>query len=110
MDLLKDVDLLGSKPVKTPLDPSAKLHRDTTKPFEDILGYIRLVGKLLYLITIIPDIVFFTQQLRQFLTSPTITYYDRACGVMKYLKGSSRKGLLFTRDSNLQLLDFTDAD
>jgi len=65
-DLLHDTSLLGSKPVSTPLDSSIKLHQDTSKAFEDIFSYRRLVGKLLYLTTTRPDIAFVTQQLTNF--------------------------------------------
>lgn len=51
LDLLKDTCLLGCKIVKNPLDPSVKQHQDSSKPFEDILSYRRLVGKLIYLTT-----------------------------------------------------------
>jgi hypothetical protein len=110
LDLLHDTGLLGAKPAKTPLDNSVKLHQDDTPPYEDIAGYRRLVGKLLYLTTTRPDIAFVTQQLSQFLSSPTQTHYDTACRVVRYLKGSPGRGLLFRRDAQLQLLGFTDAD
>jgi hypothetical protein len=110
LDLIHDTGLLGSKPVSTPLEPSIKLHQDTSKAYDDILSYRRLVGKLLYLTTTRPDIAFVTQQLSQFLSAPTITHYETACRVVKYLKGTPGQGLLFRRDSTLQLLGFTDAD
>jgi hypothetical protein len=110
LDLLHDTGLLGAKPAKTPLENSVKLHQETTKPYKDIDGYRRLVGKLLYLTTTRQDIAFVTQQLSQFLSSPTQTHYDTACRVVKYLKGSLGRGLLFKRDAQLQLLGFTDAD
>jgi len=105
-----DIGLLASKPINTPIDPSVKLHQDTTKPFADILSYRRLTGRLLYLTTTRPAIAFVTQQLSKFLQAPTITHYKTACRVVKYLKGSLGRGLLIKRDSNLQLLKFTDAD
>ncbi|CAJ2637826.1 unnamed protein product [Trifolium pratense] len=105
-----DTRLLGAKPAKTLLDPSVKLHQDTSPPFEDIASYRRLVGKLLYLTTTRPDIAFVTQQLSQFLTSPTQAHYDTACRVVKFLKGSPGRGLYFSRTSKLQLLGFTDAN
>lgn len=110
LDILKDINLLGYKTVKTPLDPCVKLHIDSSAPYEYILFYMRLVGKLLYLITTKRDINFTTQQLSQFLSTPTITHYDISFRVVKYLKGSPGKGLIFIRDSNLQLLGFIDAD
>ncbi|CAJ2648060.1 unnamed protein product [Trifolium pratense] len=110
LDLLLDTGLLGAKPAKTPLDTSVKLHQDTASPYADIAGYRRLVGKLLYLTTTRPDIAFVTQQLSQFLSAPTQTHYDTACRVVRYLKNSPGRGLLFRRDSQLHLLGFTDAD
>jgi hypothetical protein len=79
LGLLHDTGLFGAKPAKTPLENSVKLHQETTKPYKDIDGYRRLVGKLLYLTTTRQDIAFVTQQLSQFLSSPTQTHYDTAC-------------------------------
>ncbi|PNX75793.1 retrovirus-related Pol polyprotein from transposon TNT 1-94 [Trifolium pratense] len=110
LDLLKDTGLIGSKPAPTPLDHSTKIHQDSSAAYEDIGGYRRLIGKLLYLTTTRPDISFATQQLSQFLSSPTITHYDTACRVVRYLKGTPGRGLFFPRSSSLQLLGFADAD
>jgi hypothetical protein len=110
LDLLKDTGLLGSKPAPTPLDSSIKLHRDNSAAYEDIAGYRRLVGKLLYLTTTRPDIAFVTQQLSQFLSSPTLVHYDTACRVVRYLKGTPGRGLFFSSSSTIQLLGFADAD
>ena len=63
LDLLEDSDLLGSKPLSTPSDPSIKLHNDSTSSFPDISAYRRLIGRLLYLNTTRPDIIYITQQL-----------------------------------------------
>lgn len=51
-----------------------------------------------------------TQQLSQFLNSPTIIHYQNAYRVIKYLKGSPGWGILFKRHAQLQLLDFPYAD
>ncbi|MCH81055.1 retrovirus-related Pol polyprotein from transposon TNT 1-94 [Trifolium medium] len=110
LDLLKDTGLLGSKPAPTPLDPSVKLHQDDAAVYEDIGGYRRLIGKLLYLTTTRPDISFATQQLSQFLCKPIIAHYESACRVIRYLKGTPGRGLFFPRASSLQLLGFADAD
>jgi hypothetical protein len=110
LDLLTDTGLLGSKPAPTPLDPSVKLHHEDSAAYDDIAGYRRLIGKLLYLTTTRPDIAFAVQQLSQFLSKPTIVHYDTACRVVRYLKGSPGKGLFFPRSSTLQILGFADAD
>jgi hypothetical protein len=110
LDLLESAGLLGSKPASTPLDPSVKLHQDDSPLFDDIPSYRRLIGKLLYLNTTRPDITLATQQLSQFLNSPTITHYKTACRVIRYLKHNPGRGLLFPRDSEKQVLGYVDAD
>jgi hypothetical protein len=110
LDLLHDSGLLGSKPASTPLDPSIKLHNDDGKPYEDISQYRRLVGKLLYLTNTRPDIAYATQQLSQFLHKPIVTHYKAACRVIRYLKHNPGRGLIFHRNSEMQLLGYSDAD
>jgi hypothetical protein len=110
LDLLRDTGLIGSKPAPTPLDASIKLHQDDSAAYGDIEGYRRLIGKLLYLTTTRPDIAFATQQLSQFLTSPTLVHYDTTCRIVRYLKGTPGRGLFFSRNSTLQVLGFADAD
>lgn len=110
LDLLNEVGLLGSKPVKTPLDPSIKLCQDSSEPYNDVGSYRRLIGKLLYLTNTRPDITYATQQLSQFLSAPTVTHYNSACRVLRYLKGSLGRGLVLPRDSILLVFGFSDAD
>lgn len=101
MDLLAESRLLGAKPAKLPLDPTTKLYQDSTKLYEDIASYRRLIGKLLYLTTTRPDISFAVQQLSQFLNKPIMTHYRAACQVLRFLKGNPGRGIFFPRDSNL---------
>jgi hypothetical protein len=110
LDLLKDFGLLGAKPAAMPLDPAVKLHNDEGKLFDDISQYRRLIGKLLYLTNTRPDIAYATQQLSQFLHKPTVTHFNAACRVIRYLKNSPGRGLLFSRHSDIQILGFSDAD
>jgi hypothetical protein len=110
LDLLADTGLLASKPVSTPLDPSVKLHSDNGEPYADITEYRRLIGRLLYLTTTRPDITLATQQLSQFLNAPTTTHYNAACRVLRYLKANPGYGLLFPRNSEIQILGYADAD
>ncbi|XP_050893318.1 secreted RxLR effector protein 161-like [Lathyrus oleraceus] len=102
--------MLGSKPALTPTDPSVKLHADSGKAFEDIGAYSRLIGRLMYLNTTHPDITYATQQLSQFLHNPTMAHYHAACRVIRYLKNSPDRGILFRRNAELQQLGFSNSD
>jgi len=110
LDLLQDSGLLGSKPVTTPSDPSIKLYNDSSPLFTDVSAYRRLVGRLIYLNTTTPDIIFITQQLSHFLSKLTHTRYNAALRVLKYLKGSPCRGIFFPRGSGLHIQGYTDAD
>nr|KYP45329.1 Retrovirus-related Pol polyprotein from transposon TNT 1-94 [Cajanus cajan] len=110
LDLLSDCEVLGCKPVNTPLEPGIHLYQDEGPAYLDIPGYRRLIGRLLYLTTTRPDICFATQQLSQFLANPRIQHYKAAQRVLRYLKGCPGKAIFFSRSSSLQLMDFSDAD
>jgi len=95
LELLEDAKLTSCKPVSTPLDLSTCLHQDGGSLHHDVSSYRRLVGRLLYLTTTRPDIAYATQQLSQFMASPTVTHYQVALRVLRYLKRSPGRGLFF---------------
>ncbi|RDX87998.1 hypothetical protein CR513_30457, partial [Mucuna pruriens] len=78
--------------------------------YEDLAGYRRLIGRLLYLTTTRPNINYAVQQLSQFHAQPTMMHYQAAQRVFKFLNRSTGKGLFFSRSSSLQLLGFAYAD
>jgi hypothetical protein len=86
------------------------LHQDPSSPYHDIPAYRRLIGRLIYLTNTRPDITFATQQLSQFLSSPTEKHFQAATRVLRYLKKSPGQGLFFPKDSSLMLSGFSDAD
>jgi len=110
IDHLTDTGHLASKPVSTPSEPSCKLHQDTSAPYTDVASYRRLIGRLIYLTNTRPDITFATQQLSQFLSSPTEKHFNAATRILRYLKKCPGQGLFFPRTSSLCLSGFSDAD
>jgi len=110
LDLIRDLGLSDCKPCSTPMDNSLRLHQDDSELLTDVLSYRRLVRRLLYLTTTRPDVSFATQQLSQFMSKPTCSHLAAAVRVLKYLKGRLGQGLFFSRDSQIQLTGFSDAD
>jgi hypothetical protein len=42
--------------------------------------------------------------------APTTVHYNAACRVLRYLKNNPGQGLFFSRDSEMQLVGYSDAD
>ena len=72
-------------------------------------SYRRLIGRLIYFTNTRPDITFSTQQLSQFLISPTEKHYIAVTRILRYLKKCPGQGLFFPRQSSLFLSGFSDA-
>ena len=69
-----------------------------------------LVGKLIYLSHTHPDIAFVVSMVSQFMHSLGQEHFDAAYKILRYLKGTPGKGLMFRKQDNLQIEVYTDAD
>jgi len=68
------------------------------------------VGSLNYLTITQPDISFAVQQVSQFLQAPRQSHLAVVRRILRYLKGTSGRGLIFPADNSLQLTGYSDAD
>jgi ribosomal protein L5 len=76
LDLLKEIEKLGCKPISTPIDSKVKLNIDNGEPVYNINQFQRLVGKLIYLTVTRPDISFAISQISQFMHSPQTQHLE----------------------------------
>ena len=81
MDILEETGLMSSKSVDTPMDPNTKLLPNQ--------------GKLNYLTVTHPDISFAVSVVSQFLNSPCEDHWNAVIRILKYIKKSPGKGLLY---------------
>jgi hypothetical protein len=109
LDLLKETGMYGSKPAATPIEQNHRLSSDAGNPI-DRERYQRLVGRLIYLSHTRPDIAFAVSVVSQFMHSPRTAHMDVVTRILRYLKGCPGKGLLYTKQGNLQVECYTDAD
>mgnify|MGYP003703484443 CR=1 FL=1 len=72
--------------------------------------YQRLVGKLIYLSHTRPDIAFAVSMVSQFMHSPGAEHVEAVYKILRYLKGTPGRGLLFKKHGHLQVEEYTDAD
>ncbi|GKF11775.1 ribonuclease H-like domain-containing protein, partial [Tanacetum coccineum] len=114
LELLKDYGLLGCKLVFTPMVPNSVL---PYKPTEDdpllnnITGYQKLFGKLIYLTHTRPDIAYYVHCLAQYMQSPLKSHLSCALNVLRYLKGALGKGIRYKYpDIKDTICGYSDAD
>nr|GEU36115.1 ribonuclease H-like domain-containing protein [Tanacetum cinerariifolium] len=91
LELLKEYGLLGCKPVSTMMEPNSVLPYIPTKDdplLDNITGYQKLLGKLIYLTHARPDIAYLIHCLAQYMHSPFKSRLNSALNVLRYLKGA----------------------
>ncbi|WVZ14137.1 hypothetical protein V8G54_011703 [Vigna mungo] len=110
LELISEAGMLGCKPAPTPTDPSVKLHADEGIPLTDPSSYRRLIGRLLYLTNMWPDVAFAVQQLSQFVSTPCQPHMQQAMRIIRYLKNAPSSGLLYAADNSFRIHAYSDSD
>ncbi|MCQ7416388.1 Ty1/Copia family ribonuclease HI, partial [Salmonella enterica] len=110
LDLLEETGLLGCKAAETPFEPNLKLQVAKVEEIKDKERYQRLVGRLIYLSHTRPDIAYAVSMVSQFMHAPGPTHFEAVYRILKYLKGTPGKGILFRRHNHFQIEVYTDAD
>ena len=72
--------------------------------------YQLLVGKLIYLSHTRPNITYAVGIVSQFMHSPTGRHLEAAYHILKYLKGTPGKGLLFTESQDKGIIGYANSD
>ena len=108
--ILKETSLLGVKPAKFPMEQNLKLDPSVGDLLETPTHYRNLIGKLLYMTIIRPEISFSANTLSQFMHEPRKPHLEVILRILRYLKGSPGQGLLFPSHNDLGLIGYCDAD
>ncbi|RVW35848.1 Retrovirus-related Pol polyprotein from transposon RE1 [Vitis vinifera] len=98
LDLLTETGILGCKPSNTPIKARKKTESDG-KPV-DRERYQRLVSRLIYISHTRPDIAFVVNMVSQYMHSPKEIHLEAVYKILKYLKGSPRRGLFFKKSDS----------
>ncbi|XP_039773535.1 uncharacterized mitochondrial protein AtMg00810-like [Panicum virgatum] len=108
-DLLSRAGLTNHRTVDTPMELGVHLRTTDGEPLADPTHYRHLVGSLVYLGIIRPDISYAVHILSQFVSSPTQLHYTHLLRVLRYLCGTTSRRLFFPRSSPLHLQVYSDA-
>jgi hypothetical protein len=110
LDLLKETGMLGCKATDNPVEVNVKLGECGKNPLVDKGKYQRLVRRLIYLSHTRLDITYAVSVVSQFMHSPREPHMEAVYRILRYLKSSPSKGLLFSPHDHLKIEAYTDAD
>lgn len=110
LDLLQETGKLGCRPATTPMEKNWKEKLTEEDPPTNRERYQRIVGKLIYLSLTRPDIAYSVSQVSQFMHAPTIRHQNAVDQILRYLKGTPGKGMLYKKTENRKIEGFTDAN
>eukprot|EP00171_Calliarthron_tuberculosum_P015344 IDg15344t1 len=98
------------KPVGTPIEVQLT-HADLDSEKFDSTLYRRCIGSLMYLaVGSHPDIAFAVSRLAQFVESPTVSLWNSAKRVLRYLSGAKTYGILYHSKTSLPPYGYSDSD
>ncbi|CAO2841169.1 unnamed protein product [Amaranthus hypochondriacus] len=110
LDLLAEVGMLDCKPAETPIVVNHGLRIVEGEAAANREQYQKLVGKLIYLSHTRPDIAYAVGIVSRFMHRPQVQHMEAVLRILRYLKGTPGKGIVFWRNGHLRLQAYTDAD
>lgn len=110
LNIISDSGLTSSKPVDFPMEQNLKLTTSEGSALSGPSPYRRLVGRLIYLTVMRPNIAYPVNFLSQFMQEPRQPHMDAAIRLLRYLKTTPVQGLFFPSNSDLSLKAYCDSD
>ncbi|XP_021642554.1 uncharacterized mitochondrial protein AtMg00810-like [Hevea brasiliensis] len=101
--------MLGCKPAESPIETNHKLQAGVRESV-DIGRYQRLIGRLIYLSHIKPDIAYAVGLVSQYMHDPRESHLEAIFRILRYLKSAPGKESLFSKHGHLQIKAFIDGD
>ncbi|GJW59091.1 putative ribonuclease H-like domain-containing protein [Tanacetum coccineum] len=109
-DILKKFDFVTMKTTSTPIETNKALLKDEEAEDVDVHLYRSMIGSLMYLTASRPDIMFVVCACARFQVTPKVSHLHAVKRIFRYLKGQSKLGLWYPRDSPFDLEAFFDSD
>ncbi|XP_074289333.1 secreted RxLR effector protein 161-like [Silene latifolia] len=94
----------------TPMNVNEKLQRDDGTGHANGKLHMSLVGGLNYLTHTRPDIAFPVSVVSRYMHNPTKQHLGAAKRILRYVAGTMRYGVWYTRVAEPKLVGFTDSD
>ncbi|GKC07408.1 retrovirus-related pol polyprotein from transposon TNT 1-94 [Tanacetum coccineum] len=110
LESLKKYGIESCDPVDTPMAEKSKVDKDTQGKTVDPTHYRRMVGTLMYLTFIRPDLVYAVCMCARYQARPTEKHLHAVKRIFRYLRETVNRGLWYSKDSAIALTAFADVD
>ena len=110
LDFVAETRILDCKPAETPIVTNHGLQKIKRSQNTDKDQYRRMVGKLIYLSHTRPDIAYVVSVVSRSMHFSQVRHMTIVIRILRYLKGTSSRGILFKANKHLDLVAYTDAD
>ena len=100
--------MMDCKAIATPMASNLNLLSDASLDSVDATMYHQMIGSLMYLTNMRPDICFAVNTLSQFLTDPRHVHLIVAKHILRYLKGTVDYGIKYETDQKINLEGYVD--
>ncbi|GKF41519.1 putative ribonuclease H-like domain-containing protein [Tanacetum coccineum] len=94
----------------TPMETSKPLLKDAEAEDVNVHLYRSMIGSLMYLIASRPDIMFAVCACARFKVTPKVSHLHVVKRIFRYLKGQTKLGRWYPKDSPFDLEAYTDSD
>ena len=95
VDILKRFGMMDCETMATSIASNLKLSSDASSDSVDATMYSQMIGSLMYLTNMRPDICFAVNTLSQFLTDSRNAHLIAAKHILRYLRGTVDYGLKY---------------
>ncbi|KAJ1691811.1 hypothetical protein LUZ63_015966 [Rhynchospora breviuscula] len=109
-ELIKKFGVEDSKSLDTPMGNSANIDADEKGKPMDITLYRGIIGTLLYLTASRPDIMYAVCLCARYQANPKDSHHKAVKKILRYVKGTQSLGLWYGKQTELDLVGYTDAD
>ncbi|GKA91095.1 retrovirus-related pol polyprotein from transposon TNT 1-94, partial [Tanacetum coccineum] len=109
-EIIKKYGLLSSDSIGTPMVEKNKLDEDLQgTPFNATL-YRGMIGSLMYLTSSRPDLIYVVCLSARYQEKPTQKHLNAVKWIFRYLNGTINMGLWYSKDTDISLTTYSDAD
>nr|GEV77434.1 uncharacterized mitochondrial protein AtMg00810-like [Tanacetum cinerariifolium] len=108
--VLRKFNLSNAKTANTLVDTEKPLVKDADGDDIDVHLYRSMIGSLMYLTTSRPDIMYAVCVCSIFQVTTKVSHLHAVKRIFRYLKGHSKFGRWYPRDSSFELVAYTDSD